>query len=293
MENIKGYNIIQKLGNQKKRKFGKTFLAEQNQSRVIIKQFNKTTKKEHLFEQVKMEANFSFSMQGLPQVIDFFSNKNQSTLILKYKNGITIDKFWSKLKRKHRIPFLILLLKKLTPIFEILSQKKIVHCDIKPSNIIIEKTKIDFNVHLIDFGMAVQNNTPRKILFPLGYAAPELILNELSIIDNRTDQFSLGILLWRLFTGELPLSHPNPSIFTNLQITHPLPNHSKIPNKVFRVLEKMTNKHHFSLPPNRMNPLIVRQSLTKAMDERYNDLTEIINDLEKIKPLFYQIKSLR
>ncbi len=296
VEKMNRYKIQKELGGQRKRKFGQTFLAEDqlNHSNVVLKQFDKTAKNEHLFELTSSESLFSFEIKGLPKVIDSFSIDNQTFLVLQYKNGVTIDHFWAKLKRKQRLSFLIKFLEKFTPILKTLEDQKVVHCDIKPSNILIEEKEGDFNVHLIDFGLAIKNNqSKRKTLFPLGYAAPELILNELSIIDFRTDQFSLGILIWRLYTGELPLSHRNPSVFTNLQITHPLPSHSKVPKKVFRILNKMTNKHQFSLPPNRINKEDVKEHLKKAMHVRYTDFYEIIDELKGIKPLFYHIRSLR
>jgi serine/threonine protein kinase len=116
----------------------------------------------------------------------------------------------------------------------------------------------------------------------LGFAAPELLLNRLSIVNQSTDIYALGILIWRLYTGELPLTHPNPSIFTNLQLTHPLPNDSSIPKRLFPILEKMTVKHQFQLPPNKMGRNEVDELLSKAMLQRYTNLTEVLNDIQEM-----------
>jgi hypothetical protein len=119
-------------------------------------------------------------------------------------------------------------------------------------------------------------------LFPLGFAAPELILNKLEIADHRTDLFALGITLWYLFTERLPLSHPNPSIFTNLQLTHPLPDSDLLPNGLYPILRKMTQKHTFRTAPNLMTADDVMSGLMDGMVQRYQSLEEVIADLQAI-----------
>ncbi len=291
----KRFKKIHELGRQKRRKFGKTFkgIDSFTQEKVIIKQFFKEENNRHLLEQIQEEATFHFEKEGLPKVITHRENDIFFELILSFKEGIPIDQYWQTLKKRKRIAFLIKLTQQLSLIFDELKLQEIVHCDLKPSNLIIEEKGEHFQVHLIDFGMAVRKNTTRKILFPLGYAPPELILNHLSILDHRSDQFSLGILIWRLYTGKLPLSHPNPSIFTNLQITHPIQNHRKIPKSIFTILEKMCYKHQFALPPNRMKDEDVKKKLLSAMDNRYSSLSKVTNELKQIKPSFYHSISLR
>jgi serine/threonine-protein kinase len=160
----------------------------------------------------------------------------------------------------------------------------VVHCDIKPSNILVKKTEDDFEIALIDFGLAVRTTEPenRKILFPLGFAAPELLLNELDLVDHRTDLFALGISCWNLFTGELPLTHPNPSIYTNLQLTHPLPDHSSLPKGLYPILKKMANKHVFRTAPNLMTAEERKMALKEGLLGRYATLSEVLIDLTNV-----------
>ena len=140
-------------------------------------------------------------------------------------------------------------------------------------------------MHLIDFGLALNTNSfkNRKLVFPLGFAAPELILNQLHIVDPSTDIYALGILIWRLYVGELPLKHANPSIFTNLQLTHPLPSHTKIRKELFTILSKMCVKYNFKMPPNIMPKEEVLKCLNLAQKERYQGLGQVLEDLEKIR----------
>jgi serine/threonine-protein kinase len=82
--------------------------------------------------------------------------------------------------------------------------KKIIHCDIKPSNIMITQ---DEQVKVVDFGISILNMDDAKDSGLMGtpsYMAPELIdgaqANELS------DLFSVAVLLYEMITGELPFS---------------------------------------------------------------------------------------
>ena len=172
----------------------------------------------------------------------------------------------------------------LVPIFAHLNTEQIVHCDIKPENILINGTLDSFEVSLIDFGLSLHqhNFEERNTLFPLGFAAPELLLNQLEIVTQKSDIYALGILIWRLYSGHLPLTHPNPSIFTNLQLTHPLPEHTELPRKIFSILERMTVKHSFDLPPNKMKQEDVRSFLEAAMQKR-SDLTTVVSEVSALK----------
>ncbi len=89
--------------------------------------------------------------------------------------------------------------------------KSVVHCDIKPSNIIVtpqgEPKLLDFGVAkllnqdivgpALAQGMAVHGMT-------LQYASPEQLAGE--GLDTRADVYSLGVLLYQLLTGHLPFS---------------------------------------------------------------------------------------
>ncbi|MFN5845526.1 MAG: protein kinase domain-containing protein, partial [Flavobacteriia bacterium] len=139
-------------------------------------------------------------------------------------------------------------------------------------------------VSLIDFGLALRTFEPNKrsTLFPLGFAAPELILNRLDLVDQRTDLYALGIVIWRLYDGKLPLTHPNPSVFTNLQLTHPLPESDKLPKGLHNLLQKLSAKHQFKTAPNLMDNQAVLAGLKEGMDQRYSELSVFIEEFRSL-----------
>ena len=281
------YKIIQELGNQSRRKFGRVFLVENRLTgeKAVLKSLQINDTNSQLATRLIQESQFSFEDKGLPKVLDFEHNDNEILLVIDYKNGVTIDVFWKTIKRKEQITTLKRILKALLPIFEKLKEEHIVHGDIKPSNLLVETKGAEIELHLLDFGLAFRlddQQEDRQILFPLGFASPEQILNRTGEIDHTSDLFSLGIVIWRLFAGKLPLTHPNPSIFTNLQITHPLPEHELIPQGLFKIISKMCHKHPFQTSPNRMHEAKVDEMLRLAKVNRYESLSAVMMDLEPL-----------
>lgn len=275
------YRIVQRLGNQKQRKFGDVFLVEDKLTgesgtmKVVAKSGNELRE-----ERLRAEADFTFDHPQLPKTRYVFESETELVVVKSYFQGIPLDTFLKSVKSKHKPAFLLQLLEQLKPVFEELNSQQIVHLDIKPSNIIINGNIEKFAVYLIDFGMAIDTKLidHRSTLFPLGYAAPELLLNRLHLVDQRTDLFALGIVLWQSFTGKLPLLHPNPSITTNLQLTHPLPDHDDIPKRYLPILKRLCVKYSFGVPPNQLPSDTMDSFLKEAMNQRYLNLEEVIID---------------
>jgi eukaryotic-like serine/threonine-protein kinase len=88
--------------------------------------------------------------------------------------------------------------------------QKVIHLDIKPSNVMIRETG---EVVLIDYGFARHEQLPdllaEEFREPFGttpYMAPEQVLQDRA--DPRSDLFALGVMLYFFVTGERPFGNP-------------------------------------------------------------------------------------
>lgn len=90
--------------------------------------------------------------------------------------------------------------------FIYIAEQRIVHGDLKPSNIaLIKNTRNTYKAKIIDFGLSeimtqMDACTTSRAGTPK-YSAPEL-LAETSTMSYRTDVYSLGLLLWSVFSGK-------------------------------------------------------------------------------------------
>lgn len=161
--------------------------------------------------------------------------------------------------------------------------KGVIHRDIKPGNIILEKSEngSDF-VKLVDFGIAKvlpseqkahENLTQTGDIFgsPL-YMSPEQC--EGNMQDRRSDIYSLGCLMYETLTGIKPFAAENP-IKIILRHIHEDP-------KPISSLTTVSNlPAQFKVPAD-LDKVVLR-CLARDPNQRYQSAYELVNDLKLIR----------
>jgi len=120
----------------------------------------------------------------------------------------------------------------------------IIHRDVKSSNVILDRAG---HAHLADFGLAllIQVGTLGEVLGSPHYVAPEQAISSANAVPQ-SDLYSLGVIAWEMFTGQLPFDAKNPLEIAEKHLTQapPLPRsvRPELPARLEAVLLKALAK---------------------------------------------------
>jgi serine/threonine-protein kinase len=126
----------------------------------------------------------------------------------------------------------------------------ILHRDVKPENVMLVN---DGRIKLGDFGLArpvtSATETGSSLLGTVAYIAPELLTR--SQADNRSDLYSVGVMLYEMLTGKQPFVGQNPMQVAVQHAKTPMPLASDEVDSVSPEFDAVIQKATAKLPQNR------------------------------------------
>lgn len=209
---------------------------------------------------IESQASASLSHQNIAQIYDVGDEDGVHYIVMEYLEGKTLKQYINEkdghLSWREAANFSMQICRAL----EHAHSKHVVHRDIKPQNIIITEGN---KLKVADFGIARAANNSTTVNTAVGsahYLSPEQARG--GYTDHRSDIYSLGVVMYEMFTGALPFDGENDLsvVMMHLQQEAPLP--SSINPDI----------------PDGIEAIIVR-AMTKEQRLRYASASEILEDL--------------
>jgi uncharacterized protein (TIGR02145 family) len=200
--------------------------------------------------------------QHVIKVYDVIEKKDFVAIVMEYVEGQTLKQYIEK-KTKKKNTEIYNLLEQILIALSAVHDAGYIHRDIKPSNIMLSQAG---QIKLTDFGIAKDLNdfsetiTNTQMGTPL-YMSPEQIRSS-KHIDNRSDIFSLGVVLFELTTSKFPFDK-------NLSL----------PEIQYKILNK-------SIPESKtIWDKYIKKATSKKEEHRYISCNDWLVDLRKNKLL--------
>ncbi|MHB8580803.1 MAG: serine/threonine protein kinase, partial [Ignavibacteriaceae bacterium] len=263
---ITHYKIIEKLGEGG---MGVVYKAEDTKLKreVAIKFLPHSisaNKEERQRFEIEAQAAAALNHPNIATIHAIEEYENDLFIVMEYLDGTELKETISK--NKLTLDQSLNIIEQIAKGLQAAHQKGIIHRDIKSSNIMITRTG---TVKVMDFGLAKLGGTSQitKLGTTLGttaYMSPEQAKGE--HVDKRTDIWSLGIIIYEMLTGSMPFKGDfEQAIIYSILNEEPV--------------SMMSIKDGI---PIKLEQL-VRQSLIKDPGSRYQNLDELIKDLNLVK----------
>lgn len=207
--------------------------------------------------QREMDAIARLNHPNVVPIIDSGEENNQPYFVMRYMAGGTLaDRIQNttySLEDSYR------LLLQISPALDKAHALGIIHRDIKPGNILFD---LEGTAYLSDFGIAKFIELTSSLTGPGSLGTPAYISPEVaqgnSPADGRSDIYALGILLFRIWSGELPFNAKSPLAVAMQHVLDPVP---------------YILRYNPYLPPGIQE--LLEKALAKNPDDRFQTASEL------------------
>jgi serine/threonine-protein kinase len=214
-----------------------------NDNEVAIKILSPTISGDNRFvRRFKREGSLLAGLKhpNIVPVLGYGDSKGMAYMVMPFIKGVSLQDRLErgKISKKERERWIA----QVADALSFAHSKGIIHRDVKPSNVMIDKSG---NALLTDFGLAreVEGSntlTGSMLLGTPAYMAPEQGRGDL--VDARSDQYSFGVILYQLVTGRLPFEADSPMGTVLKHIQEPVPRPSRFVKNMSPALERVILK---------------------------------------------------
>jgi len=215
------------------------------------------------FFQREAELIASLEHPAIVPVYDFGWHGEQPYIVMRYMSEGSLE---DRLEKVGELKFTELahIFKRVGDALDAAHTRNIIHRDVKPSNILFDSTGEAF---LSDFGIAksqaISDQDGEWLVGTPAYMSPEQVKGEK--VDGRADVYAMGVMLYRLLTGELPFQSDTTTAMINAHVELPIPDVRQIKNNIPAVWQEVVSK-----------------SMAKDPNERYSTAGEFAKDIGEV-----------
>jgi len=239
---------------------------------VIVKVLNYEFPTKEQITRFNNEYEFTEELiiPGVRKVLKKDKKDGKNCLILEYIDGQTLKDFIST--NNCDIKSLIEIASKISQTLGEIHLQNIIHKDINSNNILINEKH---EIKIIDFGLATKYtlktqslSNPEHLEGTLAYISPEQTGRMNRSVDYRSDLYSLGIVLYEMFTKQLPFTEKD-----NMELIH---SHiAKTPIPANEINDEISN----------ILSNIILKLLSKNAEDRYQSAFGLKHDLANLSGL--------
>ena len=233
---------------------GVIFLARDPyiQRQVVVKvlMYSKTMEDVYReFFQQEAELIAALEHPCIVPIYDFGWHGEQPYIVMRHMSGGSLDDHLKQGELK--LTDMAHIIKRVAEALDAAHARNIIHRDVKPSNVLFDSTGESF---LSDFGIAksqkVSDDDGEEYLVGTpAFMSPEQIKGDR--LDGRSDVYALGVVLYRLLTGQLPFSSTSTTGLINAHIEHPVPDIRLIKSNLPAVWQEVVGKAMAKKPADR------------------------------------------
>jgi serine/threonine-protein kinase len=215
-----------------------------------------------LLEQFRREAKSAAKLVHpyITNIYDVVSEGDKEYIVMEYVEGVTLKEYLQK--NKLSLNAVLEIGVRLADALQHAHSRHLIHCDIKPQNILIDK---NLNPKIADFGIAkmVSNQTmvyTSTVMGSVHYLAPEQATG--GQVTASSDVYSLGVVLFEMLTGKVPFDGNTAVAVAMMHAEKQVPPLSDYMDEVPEGLQEILNKALAKNPANRyLNAGALRREL--------------------------------